>query len=73
MSKVAWPELMRAGIGQMRLRPEVFWALTPAELMVMLGHGAPGRDGGPMGRARLSDLLRRYPDEGAQSERNDNE
>lgn len=59
MSKIAWPEMIRAGLGQLRLRPAEFWALTPAELMVMLGHGAGEA---PMGRARLADLLRAYPD-----------
>lgn len=59
MKAVNWPELMRAGLVQLRLKPVEFWALTPAELMVMLGHGAGQA---PMGRARLGDLLRAYPD-----------
>ncbi|MGH1577206.1 rcc01693 family protein [Planktotalea sp.] len=59
MKLVNWPQLMRAGLVQLRLGPGEFWALTPAELMVMLGHGAGNA---PMGRARLSDLLRAYPD-----------
>ena len=59
MKGVNWPELMRAGLVRLRLMPDEFWALTPAELMVMLGHG--GVDA-PMGRARLADLLRVYPD-----------
>lgn len=50
---------MRAGLLQLRLRPEHFWALTPAELMMMLGHGGAQA---PMGKARLADLLRAYPD-----------
>lgn len=59
MSGINWPELMRAGMSGLRLKPAEFWALTPAELMLMLGQG-----GGmaPMGRARLDDLLRAYPD-----------
>ncbi|WP_439142599.1 rcc01693 family protein [Planktotalea sp.] len=60
MSAVNWPQLIRAGMSTLRLRPETFWSLTPSELMVMLGHG--GGDA-PMGRARLSDLLRLYPDD----------
>ena len=60
MSKVHWPDLLRAGLTRLRLRPDEFWALTPSELMVMLGHGAGDA---PMGRARLADLLRLYPDE----------
>lgn len=73
MTQVSWPHLMRAGMGTLGLRPAEFWALTPAELMVMLGHGAGGSNGGPMGRARLSDLLRQYPDEGPRSERMNDE
>ncbi|MCB1332323.1 MAG: phage tail assembly chaperone [Roseivivax sp.] len=59
--RVDWPALMRAGLVGLRLPPAVFWALTPAELMLMLGQ-VPGGDG--MTRARLADLLRAYPDGG---------
>ena len=59
MSHVNWPDLMRARLVHLRLRPSEFWALTPAELMMMLGHGAGNA---PMGRARLADLLRAFPD-----------
>lgn len=59
MKRVNWPDLMRAGLVRLRLKPAEFWALTPAELLLMLGHG--GFDA-PMGRARLADLLRAYPD-----------
>ncbi|WP_313352942.1 phage tail assembly chaperone, partial [Paracoccus sp. (in: a-proteobacteria)] len=40
--------------------PDEFWALTPAELALMLGIAA-GR-GGAMTRARLTELAARYPD-----------
>lgn len=59
MSRFDWAALMRAGIGRLGLRPAEFWALTPAELAVMLGAGG-GR--APMGRARLDALMRAYPD-----------
>ncbi|ANB34229.1 phage tail assembly chaperone [Rhodovulum sulfidophilum] len=54
-----WGTLMRAGIRGLGLRPAEFWALTPAELMLMLG-----ADGGPapMSRARLEELARAFPD-----------
>ncbi len=54
-----WPGLLRAGLTELRLRPWEFWALTPAELMTMLG-----RDGAraPMLRDRLEALARLYPD-----------
>ncbi len=55
-----WPALLRAGLHTLRLKPAEFWALTPAELGLMLGlDGRPL----PMNRAELDDLSRLYPDE----------
>ncbi|CUH62992.1 hypothetical protein TG4357_00416 [Thalassovita gelatinovora] len=59
MNRFDWPGLMRAGLQGLRLRPWEFWALTPAELALMLGHGSGAA---PLGRARLDELLRIYPD-----------
>ena len=58
--KVNWAGLMRLGLVGLRLSPEVFWALTPAELMLMAGLG--GR--APMGRDVLDELAALYPDKG---------
>ena len=67
MTGFAWPDLMRAGLVGLRLTPAQFWALTPAELQLMLGQGA----GMPaMNRAGLDALLAAYPDK-TQGERND--
>lgn len=55
-----WPGLMRAGLQGLGLTPAQFWALTPAELLTMLGEG-PGA--APMGRAGLEALSARFPDE----------
>lgn len=55
-----WPGLMRAGMQGLGLTPAQFWALTPAELMIMLG--APGQ-AAPMGRAGLEALAARFPDD----------
>lgn len=55
-----WPGLMRAGIQGLGLKPSDFWALTPAELLLMLGE--PGAMA-PMGRAGLDALAARFPDE----------
>lgn len=60
-----WPGLLRMGIGPARLgglglTPAAFWALTPAELALMLGI-EPGK-GGAMTRDRLAELAARYPD-----------
>lgn len=54
-----WAGLMRAGMVGLRLRPVEFWALTPVELLMMLGlEGGPA----PMARARLNELAQAYPD-----------
>lgn len=54
-----WTGLMRVGLRELRLHPDAFWALTPAELALMLGlDRAPA----PMSRDRLADLARLYPD-----------
>ncbi len=52
-----WPVLMRAGIRGLGLRPEQFWALSPAELVLMLGDAGAIA---PVGRARLAELERLY-------------
>jgi uncharacterized phage protein (TIGR02216 family) len=56
---IDWPGLMRAGLHGLGLQPREFWALTPLELMVMLG-----RDGSQPGfsRASLESLMARFPD-----------
>lgn len=56
-----WAMLMRAGLNGLGLKPAEFWALTPMELMIMLG-----RDGGsaPLGRERLDALAAAFPDMG---------
>lgn len=60
MNRLNWPALMAAGLRELRLPPDTFWRLTPAELALMLGVGTGPR---PMGRATLDDLLRTYPDQ----------
>ncbi|MEL6452021.1 MAG: rcc01693 family protein [Pseudomonadota bacterium] len=55
-----WPALMRAGMQGLRLTPEVFWALTPAELQVMLGD--PGQTA-PLLSDGLEALMAAWPDE----------
>ena len=54
-----WPNLMRAGLHDLRLQPDQFWALTPAELQIMLGldHRLL-----PMARDRFEALTAAYPD-----------
>lgn len=60
MSGFDWPALMRAGMQGLRLTPEQFWRLTPAELRLMLGQGATQA---PMNRAGLAALQAAWPDQ----------
>ena len=57
--RLDWAGLMRAGLHGLGLHPRDFWALTPLELMVMLG-----REGGDPGFSRTSfeALMSRFPD-----------
>ncbi|PCJ09367.1 MAG: hypothetical protein COB16_04110 [Rhodobacteraceae bacterium] len=59
MSAFDWPALMRAGLLGLRLTPDEFWHLTPAELWLMLGAGLGQA---PMGRSGLEALMSAYPD-----------
>ncbi len=60
MSGLDWPGLMHAGLCGLGLTPDRFWALTPAELWLMLGQSdsADAR----MGRDRLGALMAQFPD-----------
>jgi len=49
---------MRAGMRGLGLKPAEFWSLTPAELRLLLGDERQGA----MGRARLDELVRAWPD-----------
>jgi len=54
-----WAGLLRAGLIDLGLTPAEFWALTPVELRLMLGvDGGPA----PLTRARLEELVARFPD-----------
>ncbi|EPX81946.1 rcc01693 family protein [Salipiger mucosus] len=59
MAGFDWPVLMRAGLRGLGLRPWEFWALTPAELRLMLGQESGAA---PMGRSRLEELVAAFPD-----------
>ncbi|APE43814.1 hypothetical protein BOO69_10610 [Sulfitobacter alexandrii] len=61
---LGWAELMRAGLHGLRLAPETFWALTPAELRIMLG--CEGRQA-PMLSDGLAALMAAYPDQKEES------
>lgn len=63
-----WAGLMRAGIGGLGLEPRVFWALTPLELMLMLGLET-GEGSAPMTRATLDRLARAFADDAGTADR----
>lgn len=60
MKRIDWPRLMRLGLVDLRLRPRDFWDLTPAELLLLAGHGAGSA---ALNRAGLAALAARFPDE----------
>ena len=57
--RLDWAGLLRAGLVELSLTPAEFWALTPAELRLMLGIDAVAA---PLTRARLEELVARFPD-----------
>ncbi|MDE4304398.1 phage tail assembly chaperone [Phaeobacter gallaeciensis] len=59
MSGFDWPALLRLGLVGLRLSPDAFWRLTPAELRLML---APVGADGALNRAGLEDLIAAFPD-----------
>jgi uncharacterized phage protein (TIGR02216 family) len=59
MTRIAWAGLMRLGLVELRLAPEVFWSLTPGELLLIAGL-RPGREA--LSRAGLEALSARFPD-----------
>jgi len=58
MKRFDWPALMRLGLGQLRLSPDQFWRLTPAELALMAGLNGQRI----MDRSGLAELMAKYPD-----------
>jgi uncharacterized phage protein (TIGR02216 family) len=57
---------MAIGLGLLRLPPAAFWSMTPRELDAALTglFGGTWSDG-PLPRAALAGLMRRFPDEDA--------
>ncbi len=58
-----WPGLMRLGLGVLRLTPDAFWTMTPAEFRHALeGAGLVPVGGTALGRDRLAELMAAFPD-----------
>ena len=60
MTRIDWPQLMRAGLRAGGLKPAEFWALTPAELVMMFGRDDAAA---PLTRSGLAQLIAAFPDE----------
>lgn len=55
-----WPAIMDVAYRQLGLSPAAFWALTPAEFLILLG---PARGAGPLRRDAFEALMARFPDQ----------
>jgi uncharacterized phage protein (TIGR02216 family) len=56
-----WAGALALGLGRLRLTPDIFWSLTPKELILMAGGNVEAS--GALTAVALSDLMRRFPDE----------
>ncbi len=65
-ASIDWRELMRLGLAEMRLTPDAFWALTPAEFLLLLGQP---RSASILNRQDMNELMNRFPDEEASKEK----
>ncbi len=59
MNGISWDELMRFGLCDLNLSPDVFWNLTPVELMMMTGQD---RRSEAVRRGGLDALMLKFPD-----------
>ncbi len=57
-----WDAAMRFGLGRLRLSPDHFWAMTPAELAAAARAHAPA-EGPVLDRLNFAALLAQFPDE----------
>ena len=56
-----WKQAIGFGLGVLRLAPSQFWAMTPRELAYAI-ETVTGRDGAPLPREMLNQLIERFPD-----------
>lgn len=59
MNRLPWRDLLRFGLGDLHLTPDVFWSLTPDELMFMAG---ATDNGARLTRNALNELMGKFPD-----------
>lgn len=61
-----WQDLMRIGLGQLKLSPSQFWKMTPkelkcaieGELKTFVGNGQQD----PLSKSNLEKLMKKFPD-----------
>jgi len=58
--KIEWRALMQTGVCVLGLKPDEFWALTPAEFIFLATDGRSAQT--PMNRKALAMLMTRFPD-----------
>lgn len=64
MKPIPWDDLIRLGLVELRLRPDVFWDLTPAELILIAGLGAD--EARSISRQGFDALMQKFPDTDAE-------
>lgn len=62
MTPFPWDEVMRFGLGVLRLAPQDFWAMTPRELAAAHRGLTGGSALAAPGRAELIELMAAFPD-----------
>lgn len=67
MTPFPWEAAMQVGFGVLRLSPDAFWRMTPRELAAAIT-ALRGGHVETMGRARLDELMQRFPDREADHE-----
>ena len=63
MTPFPWTHAIGFGFGVLRLSPQAFWQMTPREFALAV-EAVLGPRAAPLERARLEQLMRRYPDGG---------
>lgn len=65
MTPIPWGDLTRLGLVELGLNPDVFWSLTPAELILISGLGAD--DARSISRQGFDALMQKFPDSDAEA------
>ena len=61
MTPFPWEAAMQVGFGVLKLSPDAFWRMTPRELVAAMT-ALRGGTRATIDRARLDEMMRRFPD-----------